>query len=429
MTRLRGVASHTFRSIRTRNFRYYFVGQIVSAVGSWIQVVAQAWLVLDLAHDGIALGITMACQFTPVLLGGAWAGAVVDRLDKRKLMVRTATASGVLATMLGVLAVTGVVHVWMVWVIAFLSGCVNAIDTPARRSFVTELVPPGEASNAISLNSAVFTGARAVGPAIAGLLIASIGVAWCFLANGASFIAVIAALLLMRPSELYAPIPVRREKRQVREGLEYVWHTPAVRLALGMVLVLGIFAFNYQVQIPLLARRGFHAGPEAFGLLFIALSIGSLAGALVAAHRSRSDIRLMVSSALLLGIAFAAAGLAPSLTIELLVLVPLGYFGMVFLAMATAVCQEDTRPELRGRVMALFSVAFMGTTPIGGPIVGAVADAVGARASMGVGALGSVAAAVVAAVALRRRAAAAPAADQAPEGPPVAAAPTPSAAA
>jgi MFS family permease len=396
VTRLRGVTDRTFRSLQTRNFRYYFSGQIVSAFGSWMQLVAQAWLVLELTHDGLALGITTALQFLPMLVAGAWGGAVADRLDKRRLLVATSVALGALAAVLGALTSAGVTEIWMVWVLAFALGCVTAIDNPARRSFVSELVPPDQVANAVSLNSTMFTTARAIGPMIAGVIIATAGVPWCFLLNAVSFVGVIVAMRAIRPDELYRVPPIPRAKRQVREGIAYAWRTPDLRLALGLVLVLGIFAFNYQTQLPLVARRVFDTGAEAFGAMFFALSIGSVGGSLFGAHHGRANRRLMVGAAFFLGVAYLVLSLAPSFAVALVLLVPVGFFANLFTTMSTAVCQEMTSPELRGRVMALWGVAFLGSTPIGGPIIGGVADAFGARATLVVAGLGAAVPAVVA---------------------------------
>lgn len=387
MTRLRIATSRTFRSMHTRNFRLYFFGQVVSGTGSWMQTVAQAWLVLRLTDSGVALGITLALQFTPILLVGAWGGVLADRFDKRRMLVATATAAGLLAVVLGALVALGVVQVWMVYVLALLLGCVTAVDNPARRAFVAELVPPEHVANAVSLNSAVFTAARVIGPAAAGFLIAGVGVAWCFFANALSFGAVIIAFFMMEPDHLWSSAPVTRAKGQLRAGFHYSWNNPALRLPLIMTAVIGTFSFNFQVVLPLMAERVFHAGAAEYGTLFAVTGFGSLIGALTAAHRARGSRTVMIGSAFALGVSMLAAALAPTLALELVVLVPMGASSMVFMSMATAVLHEHTDPAMRGRVMALFAVAFLGSTPIGGPIVGWVSQAYGARAGIGIGAL------------------------------------------
>ncbi len=397
MSPVERAARRTFRSLRTRNFRLYFFGQVVSGTGSWMQMVAQAWLVLRLTHSGVALGVTLALQFAPTLLAGAWGGVVADRVDKRKLLVVTAATSAVLALLLGSVTAAGVVEVWMVYALAVALGLVTAVDNPGRRSFVPELVPPADVANAVGLNSSVFTAARVVGPALAALVIATIGVAWCFVLNGASFAAVIVALLAMRPSELRPATPVPRGKRQLREGVSYAWHNQPVRMALLVIAIIGTLAFNYPVVLPLMAKVEFGGDAGTFGVMMAALGVGSLAGALWTAHFGRASERVMLLAVLSLGIATLAATLAPSLPLEITVLPFVGLGSMVVVSMATAVCNEETAPEFRGRVMALFAIAFLGSTPIGGPFVGWASEVIGPRAGLGVGA---VAALVTAAVAL-----------------------------
>lgn len=404
MTRVRRAARRTFRSMRARNFRLYLAGQVVSATGSWMQSVAQAWLVLRVTDSGLALGVTVALQFAPTLLGGAWAGVLVDRLDKRRLLLTTASVAGVLAVTLGTVAALGVTRAWMVYVLALLLGCVNAIDVPARRAFVPELVAPEEMTNAVSLNSAVFTVARVVGPAVAGFVIASLGVAWCFILNGMSFAAVVLALRAMRTSSLRAVPRVVPRSGQVREGLRYAWANTEVRLALVIIAVLGTLSFNYQVVLPLVTRDVFHAGAGTFGTLFALTGAGSLLGALFAAHHGRGSLRLMVGAAGALGVTTLLAALAPTLDIEMAVLVLVGLCGMLVVTMTTAVCQERTDPAMRGRVMALWTVGFMGSTLVGGPLVGAVCELLGARAGLALGGTAALVTALAASASLRRTA-------------------------
>jgi MFS family permease len=402
MTSVERAARRTFHSLRTRNFRLYFLGQVISGTGSWMQLVAQAWLVLRLTHSGFAVGVTLGLQFAPMLLFGAWAGVLVDRLDKRRLLVGTAAASGVLALVLGLVTVAGVVEVWMVYALAFGLGVVTALDNPGRRAFVPEMVPEADVANAVGLNSTVFTAARVIGPAIAAGVIALAGVAWCFLFNAASFIAVIWALVLMRPAELRAAVPVQRARRQLREGLRYSWTNEPVRLALFLTAIVGTFAFNFQVVMPLLAKDTFGGDAALYGTMMAVLGTGSLLGALWVAHFGRASSRIMIGSTVALGVAMSASAVAPTLAVELAVLVAVGLTSMVMLSMATAVCNEETAPEYRGRVMALFGVAFLGSTPIGGPLVGWVSEFLGPRAGVGVGAVASLLAAG-AALALMRQ--------------------------
>ena len=404
MTPVERAARRTFRSLRTRNFRLYFLGQVVSGTGTWLQFIAQSWLVFHLTHSAVAVGFTLALQFTPMLLLGAWGGVLVDRLDKRRVLVATATAAGVLALALGVLAVLGLAQVWMVFALAFALGLVTAIDHPARRAFVPEMVRPSDIANAVALNSTVFTAARVVGPAIAGLLIAGVGVGWCFLANAVSYVAVIVALLAMRPSELRRSKPVPAGRHQLRDGLRYAWSNGPVRLALLVTAVVATLAFNFQVVLPLLATRDLGGDAATFGTLMALIGAGSLAGALWVAHYGRASTRVMIGATLSLGIAMSAAARAPTLAVEMAILPFVGLSSMVLLAMATAICNEATAPELRGRVMALFGIAFLGSTPIGGPLVGWIAQTLGPRAALGVGAFATLATGLGAVATSRSRA-------------------------
>jgi MFS family permease len=401
MSPVQRAARRTFHSLRTRNFRLYFLGQVISGTGSWVQLVAQSWLVLKLTHSGFAVGITLGLQFAPMLLFGAWAGVLVDRLDKRRTLIATAAASGVLALVLGFITAAGVVEVWMVYALAFGLGVVTALDNPGRRAFVPEMVPRADIANAVGLNSTVFTAARVIGPAIAAIVIAATGVALCFILNAVSFIAVIWALAAMRPAELWPAQPVPRARRQLREGLRYSWRNRSVRVALFITLIVGTFAFNFQVVMSLLAEQTFHGGAALFGTMMAILGTGSLAGALWVAHFGRASSRIMIASTFGLGAAMTLGALAPSLLTEIPLLVAMGLTSMILLSMGTAVLNEETAPVYRGRVMALFGIAFLGSTPIGGPLVGWISEVLGARAGLGVGALASLLAAAIA-VGMRR---------------------------
>ena len=289
MTPLRRVAGRTFSSMGSRNLRLYFGGSIVSQIGSWIQLVSLPWLVLHLTHSGTMLGLTYALQFLPILLLGAWAGVVADRYDKRHLLLITTTLLGVCALVLGVITLLDRAEMWNIALLALLLGTVAAFDNPVRRAFVPELVDHHEVTNAVSLNNAVFTSARIVGPSIAGILIATVGIGWCFVLNALSFGAVIVALQMMSPAAIHRSPPLPRAKGQLRAGIRYAWDEPLVRLAIIMTFVIGVMSFNYQVVLPLLAKRTFVAGPAAYALMFAATGIGSLIGALMSAHRARAD--------------------------------------------------------------------------------------------------------------------------------------------
>jgi MFS family permease len=393
--RLRRVTRRTFRSMSVRNFRLYFFGQFVSATGTWMQSIAQMWLVLRMTDSGVALGVTTALQFTPMLLAGAWGGVIADRVDKRRLLVATQALSAALAVLLAAITAFGVVELWMIYALALLLGCVTALDNPARRAFVVEMVGAEHLSNAVSLSSALFTAARVFGPALAAVLIAVAGVPWCFLANAGSYLAAITAFLLMRRREFISVEPVPRAPGQLREGLRYAWSTPALRIPLVMTAVIGTLAFNAQVVLALLARHTFDGDAGTYGALYAFLSIGAVAGALVAAHQRAATQRFLVLAAAAYGALLTTAAVAPTLAIEMAVLVPTGAAGVAFVAMANGVLQTHTEPAMRGRVMALFSVAFLGSTPIGGPIVGWVSQALGPRAGLALGGLAALATAGV----------------------------------
>jgi MFS family permease len=403
MTRFWRAARITFRSMSVRNYRLYFAGQLISTTGTWMQSIAQAWLVLQITGSGVALGVTVALQFLPVLLVGAWGGLVADRVDKRRLLVGTQAAAGVLALVLGTVTALGVVQLWMIYVLALGLGAVNALDNPARRAFVVEMVGDEHVSNAVSLSSAMFMAARVIGPAIAGLVIAGFGVSWCFFANGVSYSAAVIAFLAMRENEFFAVEPVPKRKGQLREGLRYAWSTPALRLVLVLTAVIGTLAFNFQVVLPLLAKQTFSGGADTLGVLYASMSIGSVIGGLVSAHEARATRRFVIGAALAFGAALVAAALAPTFALELLVLVPVGAAGIAFTAMANGVLQTETAPEMRGRVAALFTVAFLGSTPIGGPIIGWVSQQLGPRAGLWVGAVATLAVTAVAIAGIRRR--------------------------
>jgi MFS family permease len=397
------MADTTFGSLRVRNYRLYFIGQVISVSGSWMQRVAQSWLVLHLTGSGVALGVVSALQFLPMLLIGAWGGVLADRLDKRRVLMLTQAGMGFLALALGVVTLTGLVHLWMVYLLALLLGVITALDNPARQSFVMEMVGRKQLTNAVSLNTAVFTGARVVGPAIAGLLIALVGTGWCFVLNAASFAAVLAALVAMDPAKLQRPAVPPRRGGQVVEGLRFVWSRPDVRLPLAMLGVVGTLALNWTVILPVLARNTFHGNAGTYGLLFSMLGLGSLAGALFTASRREPTPSVLLGSVTAFGALMLLAAVAPSLPLEILVLIPMGLAAIAFQTTANSIIQLRSDPQLRGRVMALYAVVFIGTTPIGAPIIGWVTQQYGPRSAMLVGALAILATAAVAAWVVRSR--------------------------
>jgi MFS family permease len=398
-----GRRAGTFASLRVRNFRLFVGGQFLSGIGTWMQIVGQAWLVFQLTRSGVALGIDTALSFLPILAFGAWGGLVADRFDNRKVQVATQVAYAVVALALWVLVVTGAVQVWMVYALSFLGGIVTAIDMPTRQSFYLELVGPESLTNAMSLNTATFTAARIVGPALAGILIGAFGTAPVFLANAVSYVAVIAALLAMRTSELRTRERVPRRPGQIREGVEYVWRTLDLRLPMLVMAAVFLFAFNFSVLLPLLAVRTFGGDASTYGYLLALFGAGSLAGALAMAARSaRPNPRRLAILAVALGALSVALAGAPALPVAWAVLPFLGGAGIAFAITGNSTLQLTASGEMRGRVMALYTVVFLGSTPIGGPLAGWVGQHLGPRVGLGAGGAVAVVAGLAALAALGR---------------------------
>jgi MFS family permease len=351
--------------------------------------VAQAWLVLQLTPSGSALGITVALQALPVLVLGPWAGAVADRSDKRRLLIATQATQGALAVLLGVATVTGVVTLPLVWVLALGLGLARAIDVPTRQSFVSELVDREALPRAISINSTVAAAARLVGPAGGGVIIAVLGVGACFLINGASFLAPLAGLMLMDARQLRRPAtPPRRTRHAVRAGVAYVRSRGDLLVPLIMMALVGTLAYEFQVTIPLMAHQAFGLGATGFGLLYAAMGAGSVVAGLTVAGRVAPRVKTIAASAVVFGLALGAAALSPSAVVAAVFLAGAGAASVVFSSTTNATLQLRAEPAMRGRVVALYIVAFMGSTPIGGPLVGAVGQLAGARAALAVGAAG-----------------------------------------
>lgn len=402
MNRVRLAASRTFRSLGVRNYRLYFLGQIVSMSGTWMQSVAQAWLVLELTGSGIALGTVTALQFLPTLVLGPWGGLIADRVDKRRLLIWTQSAAALLALVLGVLVVTHVVTLWMVYALALGLGLVTMIDMPTRQTFVMEMVGREHVTNAVSLNGVIVNASRIVGPAVAGTLIATVGVGICFLVNAGSYLAVIAGLFMMRPRELQRGAITTRQGGQLRAGLRYVWRTPELRTPLLLMAVVGAIAYNFSVLLPLMVRFAYHAGAGAFGVLFAVMGAGAVVGGLAVAAWGMANRRLLAGAAIALGGFLALAALAPSLGFEMAAMLPIGVASTAFIAVSNSLLQLGATPEMRGRVMGLFAVVFLGTTPIGGPLVGWIAEQLGPRAALGIAAGVTAAAGTIFFVSLRR---------------------------
>ncbi|TVT60863.1 MFS transporter [Amycolatopsis rhizosphaerae] len=384
-----------FAALRVPNFRLYFAGQAVSLTGTWMQSVAQSWLVLELSGSGTVLGLVIAAQFLPVLLAGPYGGLIADRSDKRRLLLFTQSALATLALLLGLLTVTHLVRLWMVVVFALALGTVNAVDNPTRQTFVPEVVGKDLLGNAVSLNSVLVNTARAVGPAVAGLLIAGVGVGMCFLANAVSYVAVLVALARMRVDRLHPARPVPSRPGQLVEGLRYVRGNAGLWVPLTMMALVGTLAYEFQVVLPLFARVAIHGDARTYGFLTAAMGAGAVAGGLAVAARGRAGVLPLVLGATGFGLALGVATVAPSLPTELAALALVGVGSTAFLATGNTTLQLITRPSFRGRVMALWSVTFLGSTPIGGPIVGVVAQFFGPRAGLGLGAAACLAAAVL----------------------------------
>ncbi|PDP85498.1 MFS transporter [Glycomyces fuscus] len=375
-----------FRSLANRNYRLYALGQLLSNPGTWMQRIAQDWLVLQLSGgSGIALGMTTALQFLPMLLFGLWGGALVDRMDKRRLLVCTQAAMGVLAVGLGVLATAGAAQVWHVYLFAFGLGMITVVDNPGRQAFVPEMVDREHLSNAIALNSASFQLGRVTGPAVAGLLIAVIGSGPVFLINGASFGFTILALVLIRTSELNRTERAAKGRGQIREGLRYIGGRRDLVLLLVLAAATQFFGANSQNQIALMVNNVFEAGADAFGAAAAFLAVGALVGALLAARRDRPRLRLVLIGSLAFGALQVVAGLMPGYVSFVLVLVPMGVAFMTYVTTLNATFQLSVDPRMRGRVMSMFMLVFMGVAPIGAPVVGLLADAFGPRTSLVIG--------------------------------------------
>ena len=403
MTRFRAASRVTFAALEVPNYRRYMQGQALSLIGTWMQTVAQSWLVLKLTGSGADLGLIVALQTLPVLLLGPYGGVVADRVDKRKLMVILQSMMGVLALILGILTVTGAVQVWQVCVLALLLGLNNTFENPARQSFVLEMVGPATLRNAVSLNSVMVNAARAIGPAVAGILIALGGIGVCFLVNAASFVAVVISLLTLDKSALQPTPPSGRGKGQLREGIAYVRRTPDLLVPLLMMGLVGCLAYEFQVTLPLVADRTFGVGASGYGFMTAAMGVGAVAGGLWTAARGRTGMVPMVRSSTFFAVAIAAAALAPNLPLELVALLAVGAASVAFLSKGNSTLQLASDPKMRGRVMALWAVAFLGSTPIGGPLAGWISEVGGPRAGLWLGAAACAAAAVLGQLVVRRQ--------------------------
>lgn len=389
--------SKTFDSLQYYNFRLWITGNLFASTGIWMQRVAQDWLVLTVLTDGdaISLGVVTALQFLPLLVLSPWAGALADRLNRRHLLQATQTVTGALGFLLGILVITGTAELWMVYALAFSGGVASALDSPVRQAFVSELVPMSRLPNAVGLNSVAFNGARLIGPAASGLLIEWVGIGPIFLINGVLFLVPVVTLALMRSSQLQPTTRLPRGKGQIREGFAYVRSRPDLIAIFVLIGVVSAFGLNFQMTNALMATEVFHRGAGDYGALGSYMAIGSLAGALIAARRTHPRLRLIVVAALAFGLAEGAMALAPSYLAFAVLIVPTGLASLTFITAANAAVQISTPANLRGRVMSLYTMILLGSTPIGAPLVGWVGEQFGARWTLGVGAIFSILVAVV----------------------------------
>ena len=377
----------TFRSLGTRNFKLFFVGQFVSQTGTWMTMIAQTLLLLDLTGSGVMLGLLAACQFGPLLLFGPWTGALADRVDKRRLLFTVQFGSMIQSLAFGLIVLTGNATVKWVLVLACVKGFLNAMDNPVRRSFVTELVAPVDVANAVGLNSAVMTGARVVGPAVAGLLIGAFGYAWCFLFDGLSYLAVLAGVAMMRKSELFPSVVAERTRGQVRAGFRYVRSNPDLLIPMVMTAIIGTFAFNLAVSTPLLITRALDGSQQAFTLFYSCMSLGALLVALATARRRDIPKSHLVWAAVVFGASSCALAAAPALWLIYPIGFILGMGSIGFMVSSNATMHLRAAPAFRGRVMALQAMVILGSTPIGGPLIGWAGDKLGNRVPLLIGGL------------------------------------------
>ncbi len=380
-------ARRMFSSLRVRNYRLYLAGQAISLSGTWMQSVAQGWLVLELTGSGTAIGLVLALQFLPVLLLGPVGGVLPDRFDKRHLLFATQAAAGMLAAALGLLVLFDLIRLWMVYVLATGLGFVNLVDNPTRQTFIGEMVGSDHLTNAVSLNSVLVNLARVIGPAVAGALILTVGLAPCFLVNAGSYLAVIAALAAMRVEDLRRSPRQPRRRGQLREGLRYVRRTPTLFIPLLMMAVVGTLTYEFQVILPLLARFTFDGDAGTYSTMTACMGGGAVVGGLLTAAAGRRRTTALATTAVAFGTVQLAAALAPGLWVALALLVLVGAASISFLALGNATLQLASAPEMRGRVMALWGVAFLGSTPVGGPLMGWIGEHLGPRYGLGLGGL------------------------------------------
>lgn len=391
MTSPADLARRTFAAFAIHNFRLYFGGQVVSVSGTWMQRVAQAWLVLEITGSGAAVGAITAVQFLPILVLATRGGLVADRMDKRRLLYLTQSLAATIALILGVLVLTDIVELWMVFALALALGLVGSVDNPTRNSFVMEMVGRSRLANAVALNSVLVNSARVVGPAIGGLLIVTVGIGWCFVINAVTYLVFIAAVSFMRDDDIERPEPERRQRGQLRDALRYVGQNPVLRATLVMSAVIGIFSYEFEVVLPLLARFTFGGDADTFGSMFAAMGVGAVVGGLYVATRGRTSPRAIVAAASAMAISIGATAIAPNVWVTHITLVMVGLSASAFLTLSNSVLQLESEPRMRGRVVGMRATAVLGARPIGAPIVGWIGEYLGPRYALGVGAVAALA--------------------------------------
>ena len=395
-------AGGTFRSLSIRNYRLYFIGQAISVCGMWMQTIGQDWLVLKLTNSGTQLGVVSAFQFLPVLFLAPFGGVIADRFSKRRILYFTQSIAGFLALALGALVITNQIQIWMIYLLALGLGVINSLDNPSRQTFVSEMVGEEYLTNAISLNSTEINLARVVGPTIAGVIIAAFGLAPCFLFNGFSYIAVIIALAMMKKEDLQQVKYAARAKGQLKDSFRYVKNSPVLLYTLLMMAIIGTFTYEFSVTLPLLARFTFHGGAGTYSILMAAVGGGAVIGGLFAASRRKATSKMMVISALLFGVSITLLAIMPNAIFAVVALFLAGVTSISFTSSANTILQLKTAPEMRGRVMSFWAMAFLGSTPIGGPIIGWIGQYIGPRYAVLVGGLAAIVAAGVGALTLLR---------------------------
>lgn len=385
----------TFSSLSIYNFRLFFIGQGISLCGTWMQTVSLSLLVLKLTGSGTQLGFVVAAQFLPLLLFGTYGGVIADRFNKRHVLYFTQSMQGILALLLGLVVVTNTVQLWMMYAVAVGLGLATLVDNPSRQTFIIEMVGSDHVRNAVTLNSTIVNGARIIGPSIAAALIATVGIGFCFLINAASYIAVLVALVAMHGSELFPTARSKREPGQIRAGLRYAWNTPTLKSTLLMMFIIGTFAYEFPVILPLFATRTLHGTATTYSLITAAMGLGAVVGGLYSAGRGVVKPKQLVGAAMLFGVSLLLTAIAPNVVVALLVLVVVGALSVLFISLGNTTLQLTSAPTMRGRVMALWAIAFAGTTPIGGPIIGAIADYSNPRVGLLVGGASALVASVI----------------------------------